>query len=223
VALIVFQPALGYTSSEQGLVKISESTAFDVGAALAAGGGLITVDDAIYPKLVAVLTRYPGLAISVSAPGTPVTVNEFRVPFVHSRRYGGGASSVGDTPTLAQDGAFHLGAPPGSSYTPILEVLVDSTPITLGVSANDGGILSSVSQATSFNAATGIPNERGYLLRMRDNVTGGHALTWNPVFRASSGIALPATTTGNGKWDYLSFGYNTADSKWDLLGLAQGF
>ena len=58
--------------------------------------------------------------------------------------------------------------------------------------------------------------------RIKDNGTA-RAMTWSGTqWRASSSLALPTTTTIS-KTMYLTFIFNSADTKWDLLGYLDNF
>ncbi len=61
-------------------------------------------------------------------------------------------------------------------------------------------------------------NGNRLILRIKDNGTA-RALTWNAIYRGVVD-ALPATTT-TGKTLYCGFIYNSADSKWDMIAMAQ--
>ena len=78
--------------------------------------------------------------------------------------------------------------------------------------------------ALAANATFGDPgagtNGQPLLVRIKDNGTA-RTLAWNAVYRAGTEIPLP-TTTVISKTIYCTFIYNTADSKWDLVGRATG-
>jgi len=74
----------------------------------------------------------------------------------------------------------------------------------------------------TFAAPTWTPTDwQVLLIRIKDNWTA-RSLAWNAIYRASSDLALP-TTTVLSKTLYLQFVYNSADSKFDLLGLLNNF
>lgn len=74
----------------------------------------------------------------------------------------------------------------------------------------------------TINAVGGTPvNGESYLFRIKDNGTT-RAITWNAVYRAGTDFALP-TATEAGKTMYIQFIYNSADVKWDAIGLTKGF
>lgn len=64
-------------------------------------------------------------------------------------------------------------------------------------------------------------NGQQLLLRIKDNGTA-RTLTWNAIYRAGTDFALP-TTTVISKTMYVQFIYNSVDTKWDAVGLTQGF
>lgn len=73
----------------------------------------------------------------------------------------------------------------------------------------------------TVNAPAGTPtNLQRLLLRIKS--TNAHTLAFNAIYRGSTDMALP-TVLSAGKWDYILFTYNSADTKWDLAGLVRGF
>lgn len=72
----------------------------------------------------------------------------------------------------------------------------------------------------TVNAPTGTPTDgQKLLLRFKDNGTA-RTITWNAIYRAV-GVTLP-TTTVISKLVYIGCVYNTADTKWDVIAVAQG-
>ena len=70
-----------------------------------------------------------------------------------------------------------------------------------------------------FNNPTGSPQDgQGLVIRIKDNGTA-RALTYGSEFRGVVG-ALP-TTTVLSKILYMAFMYNSAETKWDLVGKSQ--
>jgi len=68
-------------------------------------------------------------------------------------------------------------------------------------------------------APTGTPtNGQKLIIRVKDNGTA-RSLAWNAIYRAL-GVTLP-TTTVLSKTLYLGAIYNSADSKWDVVAVAQ--
>lgn len=78
-----------------------------------------------------------------------------------------------------------------------------------------------VANAT-FSAPTGsLSDGRKIIYRIKDNGTA-RTLSFNSVFRASTDLSLPTTTTVN-KVLYLGFIYNSTAAKWDLLAKLDNF
>jgi hypothetical protein len=78
--------------------------------------------------------------------------------------------------------------------------------------------LTALAAATTITI-TGTPkNGQKLVIRIKDNGTA-RGITWNSVFRAV-GITLP-TTTVISKWVYIGCIYNSNDTKWDAVALAQ--
>jgi hypothetical protein len=74
----------------------------------------------------------------------------------------------------------------------------------------------------TVNAPSGTPtNLQRLILRIKS--TNAHTLAFDAIYRGSTDIPLPSGLSGSGKWDYLAFAYNSADSKWDLAGMVRGF
>lgn len=97
--------------------------------------------------------------------------------------------------------------------------LTDASPLAPNSDTTDMATVTELSQASTISAPTGTPVD-GQELTLRIKSTTLRVLTFNGIFRATAGLALPAANTGGGKTDYLRFVYNSADSKWDYsLGL----
>ncbi len=83
----------------------------------------------------------------------------------------------------------------------------------------DTWVHSAMTVGMTFSAPTGTPTDgQKLMLRLKDDGTA-RTLTWNAIYRGV-GVALPATTTIS-KTLYLGFVYNTADTKWDCIAVAQ--
>ena len=72
--------------------------------------------------------------------------------------------------------------------------------------------------ALTIASPTGGVDGRKLTLRIKDNGTA-RSITWNAIFRAV-GVTLPLTTVVN-KMLYVGAIYNTADTKWDVVSVAQ--
>lgn len=79
--------------------------------------------------------------------------------------------------------------------------------------------LTALAAAAAFGLPTGTPLDgQPLIIRIKDNGTA-RALTWNAIYRPL-GVALP-TTTIISKTLYCGFIFNSADTKWDLVAVAQ--
>ncbi|WP_230685813.1 hypothetical protein, partial [Streptococcus pneumoniae] len=71
----------------------------------------------------------------------------------------------------------------------------------------------------TFGAPTGTPTEgQSLVIRVKDNGTA-RSLAYNAIYRAV-GVTLP-TTTVISKTIYLGMFYNSSDTKWDVVAVAQ--
>jgi hypothetical protein len=93
-----------------------------------------------------------------------------------------------------------------------------STP-TPDADSHDVYTITALAAAATITNPTGTPTDgQPLLIRIKDNGTA-RALTWDTAFRAI-GVTLP-TTTVISKTLYIGCVYNSADSKWDAIGVAQ--
>ena len=99
--------------------------------------------------------------------------------------------------------------------------LTDAATVTPNSAITDIGILTSLSQSTTFANPTGTPVD-GQLLQIRIASTISRAISFGTAYQAASSLGLPNATTGGGKEDYIAFRYNLADLKYDLIGTTIG-
>lgn len=79
--------------------------------------------------------------------------------------------------------------------------------------------ITALAAAATIGAPTGTPTDgQKLIIRIKDNGTS-RVLSWNAIFRAL-GTTLP-TSTVISKTLYIGYVYNSADSKWDVIALAQ--
>lgn len=103
-----------------------------------------------------------------------------------------------------------------------VEALVDAATVTPNCDLGDGGILTSLSQATLIANPSGTPSSfQQYILRITSAVV--RALTWDTQFRGSTAQGLPAATSGGGKTDYFGYQWNAQSSTWDQIAYNPGF
>jgi len=94
-----------------------------------------------------------------------------------------------------------------------------ATPTPTGGSLRNYFTVTALAAGATFSAPSGTPADGNYLtIRIKDNGTA-RTLAWNAIYRAI-GVTLPTTTVVN-KTLYLGLRYNGADSKWDVLAVAQ--
>lgn len=94
-----------------------------------------------------------------------------------------------------------------------------ATPTPTGGSLRNYFTVTALAAGATFSAPSGTPVDGNYLtIRIKDNGTA-RTLAWNAIYRAI-GVTLPTTTVVN-KTLYLGLRYNSADSKWDVLAVAQ--
>lgn len=106
-----------------------------------------------------------------------------------------------------------------------VQTLTDATSVTFNPASYDMGVQANTQAALgtlTVNAPSGTPVDgQRYIFRVSS--TNSQTLAWNAVFQFSTDIPAPSATTGGGKWDYFSFMYNTAATKWQLVSNIMGF
>jgi len=69
---------------------------------------------------------------------------------------------------------------------------------------------------------TGTPtNCQRLMIRLKSDAV--QTFTWGTTYQGSTDIALPSATSGAGKYDYLTFMYNSTSGKWQLIQKVFGF
>lgn len=68
----------------------------------------------------------------------------------------------------------------------------------------------------SIAAPAGSGVQEGEQVILRINTTNARTYVWDAIYRGGTGLPLPATTVA-AKTNYLTFIYNAADTKWDLI------
>jgi hypothetical protein len=100
----------------------------------------------------------------------------------------------------------------------------DQNSITINADTTDTATQSYTGAAgtLTINAPTGtLVNGQKILFRL--TTTNAQTLSFNAIFRGSTDLTLPTTSSGSSKTDYLAFIYNSAASKWDLLAKNFGY
>lgn len=105
-------------------------------------------------------------------------------------------------------------SPPPSSIRVV--TLTDAATVTPNADTTDLGILTTLSQNTTFANPTGTPtNGQSLMIRITSSTSRG--LTFGTAYQGAGGINLPTATTGDNFEDYIGFRFNSLDSRWDLV------
>lgn len=97
-------------------------------------------------------------------------------------------------------------------------VASSATPTPAG-DTTDLYTVTALTDAAELRPPSGTPTDgQAILIRIKDDGTP-QALTYDGIYR-EIGVTLPTTTVA-GKTIYLGCVYNSADSKWDVLGVAE--
>jgi hypothetical protein len=100
----------------------------------------------------------------------------------------------------------------------------DQNSITINADTTDTAIqtYTGIAGTLTINAPTGtLVNGQKILFRL--TTTNAQTLSFNAVFRGSTDLTLPTTSSGSSKADYLAFIYNLGSTKWDLLAKNFGY
>lgn len=97
--------------------------------------------------------------------------------------------------------------------------LADATSITPNADTTDVAthVNTQAVGTLTVNAPSGSPSE-GQALVLWIKSTNIQTFAWNAIFIGSSDLALPVTSTGSSKYDYMVFRYNATSTKWHVLG-----
>lgn len=208
-----------------------------VGAVVVNGGALGTPSSGTLTNATGlpVSTGISGLAAGVAAfLATPSSAN---LATAVTDETGSGALVFANTPTLVTP---NIGAATGTSLTlggvavptisststltnkritkRVTSVASSGTP-TPSADTDDQYQLTALAAAAAFQVPAGTPtNGQPLVIRIKDNGTA-RALTYDAIYRAI-GVTLPATTVIS-KTLYLGMFYNSADTKWDVVAVAQ--
>mgnify|MGYP000482286838 CR=1 FL=1 len=102
--------------------------------------------------------------------------------------------------------------------------IADGTSITMNADTTDLAVQVNTQAAgtLTINAPTGTP-VNGQRLMLRLTSSNAQTFAWNAIFRGSTDQALPATSSGATKEDYVGFIYDSVAVKWDLIAKNFGF
>lgn len=103
--------------------------------------------------------------------------------------------------------------------TPRIGTIASSATPTPDADSHDEYTVTALAAGATFGAPTGTPTDgQKLIIRVKDNATA-RTLAYNAIYRAI-GVTLP-TTTVISKTLYLGMIYNSADTKWDVVAVAQ--
>lgn len=153
-----------------------------------------------------------GSSVAVSAAGADTNINVNLIPKGSGGVYVNGVqvATISGTQTLTNKRVTPRVSsstePGGSSLTP-------------DGSNNDLHAYTALSKNITINAPSGTPtDDQPMRFRFKDNGTG-RTLTWDAIYRAI-GVTIPTTTVAN-KTVHITARYNSADTKWDVISVAQ--
>jgi hypothetical protein len=119
---------------------------------------------------------------------------------------------------VAIETALGVGYPNGYPKKRVSTEASNATP-AINSDSYDMHTITAQAAAATFGTPTGTPTQGQQIIyRIKDNATA-RALSWNAIYRAM-GNPLPSTTVLS-KTLYLGFIYNSTDTKWDLIAVAQ--
>lgn len=97
-----------------------------------------------------------------------------------------------------------------------ITTLTDSSIISIDSNNTTIGVLTSLSQSSTFQTPTGTPtNEQELEIRITSSLA--RSISFDSGYQSSSNNSLPTITTGSNKEDYLFFKYNSLDNKWNFI------
>jgi hypothetical protein len=106
----------------------------------------------------------------------------------------------------------------GGGVFPSEETLADATSVTFNPISYSMGVQTNTQSAGTLtvNAPSGSPSDgQRYTFRLKS--TNVQNFSWNGIFVGSTDVPLPVSSTGGSKYDYMTFMYNTAASKWNIV------
>tara|TARA_R110000868_G_scaffold114172_2_gene306137 strand:+ start:1620 stop:3428 length:1809 start_codon:yes stop_codon:yes gene_type:complete len=138
------------------------------------------------------------------------------------------ASQVSGLGTIATQNANNVNITGGIINGAQLDLRVgtvaDATSITPNIDLYDIVVQSNTQSlgTLTINVPSGSVLD-GQRLIFRITCNSAQVFNFNAIYAGSTDLVLPASTTGSFKCDYLGFVYNSASSKWQLIGRMFGF
>jgi hypothetical protein len=139
---------------------------------------------------------------SLPAYVTPLT-NDYLIVYSQT-------DSQAEKATIPQVIASSLSFASATSLTPNCAYLINYTVNTVAVGT------------FTVNAPTGCTAVEGQSLTIHIKSTNVQTYAWNAAF-VGGATALPTTSTGSSKGDWIGFLYDSINSKWDYVPVATGF
>lgn len=115
-----------------------------------------------------------------------------------------------------ETGGRSIRADPGQPSRRVV-TLTDAATVTPDLATTDVGKLLTLSQATLIQNPSGTPKP-AQTLELKIKSAAPQPVTWGTLYRGSTLLALPTTTTGGGSMDRYYFEWDADASKWDLVG-----
>lgn len=107
---------------------------------------------------------------------------------------------------------------------PRVVTIADGTSVTMNGDTTDIAVQTNTQSAgtLTINAITGtLINGQKIIFRLKSSSI--QTFSWNAVFSGSSDLALPSSSTGSDKYDYMGFIYNSDATKWQIIAKNFGF
>lgn len=160
------------------------------------------------------LLKANGTAISAAVSGTDYAPATSGSSMLKGNGSGGTSSAVAGTDYVSPTGAETL---TNKRITPRINTTTSTSTLTIDSDTTDQYTVTALAVPMTIAAPTGTPTDgQRLVIRILDNGTA-RALTWNSIFRVV-GTVLP-TTTVLSKTTYVGCIYNTAATKWDVVGV----
>ncbi len=108
--------------------------------------------------------------------------------------------------------------------TPRVVLEVDATSVTPNTDNGDISFQSNTqpSGTLTINADTGEPTD-GQEWTFKIKSMNAQTYSWDPIYVGGTKVTLPASSTGGGKIDYITFIYDAGSLKWDCIRVAGGY